>query len=245
MLKSVFNENAVHLTKVDHDYSMRGDIENSIGRIATNSFQEHSGKVSLENKEKKRQHLDHILTLLEDARRALIADIAQMQRDLDKLIEDRDNVIDKKNAISDVLDELRENGKIEVGEDCYPADEKARAAIKEFEQKTGKKFDANSPEVAEMLHYIILDLEQQETALDQKINDKVHEIEEANELLDDLSKGVDTEGKVNQKAIENAQSFIAKKEELTSKLEKVETSEALDSINEENQFVDVSADFKF
>lgn len=53
MLKSLFNQRSNDKGRIDHDYSMRGDIED-IGRIATNSHQEFRGVESTEKKEKRR-----------------------------------------------------------------------------------------------------------------------------------------------------------------------------------------------
>ncbi len=54
MLKEAFNETALHLKDVDFNYSIRGDME-SVGRIATNNFQEHKSDHHIQKKRKKDQ----------------------------------------------------------------------------------------------------------------------------------------------------------------------------------------------
>ncbi len=248
MLKAYFNEKALHQLQTDHNYSMRGDIEENIGRIPTNTKQVHNSHDFLSKKEKARRYLDYVLQLLEDARKALIADIAQMQIELEKFISDRDEIIDRKNAISKVLDDLRDDGSIEVGEDGYPMDEKAKAAIKAWEQKTGRRFDANSPEAVDMLHYIILDLQQQESDLDRKIEDKTNDIQEANELLGELDNEIGKakhNGHVNPAVLHRAEYVHKRKEELTNKLTEVENEKELDNLEANKEFINVAADFKF
>jgi len=64
MLKTLFNDKSEYLAKVDHDYAVRGDIED-IGRIATNSTQELGGERSPE-KSKKRRLEDQIIRMTND-----------------------------------------------------------------------------------------------------------------------------------------------------------------------------------
>ncbi|MDO5970293.1 hypothetical protein Q4Q35_10795 [Flavivirga aquimarina] len=247
MLKAYFNEKAFHQKQTDHNYSLRGDIEESIGRIPTTSLQTHNSHYAINKKEKDRRYLDRVLHLLQEARRAILADIAQMQIELEQLIKDRDEIIDKRNAISKVLDDLREDGRIEVGKDGYPINEKARAAIKEWEQKTGKKFDAGSLEASEMLHYIILDLSEQESKLDRDIENKNKEIQKANEILEDLDAGIEARNdgsKIPQKTINSAREYIAEKEKVSG-LEKTNMSDKLNNIDLENDSVDVTTSLKF
>ena len=61
MLKTLFNDKSEHSARVDHDYAIRGDIED-IGRIATNSTQEFRGERSPE-KSKKRRLEDQIIRM--------------------------------------------------------------------------------------------------------------------------------------------------------------------------------------
>ena len=247
MLKAYFNEKALHQLLTDHNYSMRGDIEENIGRIPTNAKQVHNSHDFLSKKEKARRYLDHVLQLLEDARKALIADIAQMQIELEKFISDRDEIIDRKNAISKVLDDLRDNGNIEIGEDGYPIDEKAKAAIKAWEQKTGRRFDANSHEAVDMLHYIILDLQQQESDLDTKIEDKINDIQEANELLGELDNEIGTakyNGHINHAIVKKVEAINIKEVELAS-VENESSLSKIEDISHENNFVDVTKGLKF
>ncbi len=248
MLKAYFNEKAVHQLQTDHNYSIRGDIEESIGRIPTNAKQKHNSYYLVSKKEKERRYLDHVLQLLEDARKTIIADIAQMQIELEKFISGRDEVIDRKNAISKVLDDLREERQIEVGEDGYPKDEKAKSAIKKWEQKTGKKIDINSPEAAETLRYILLDLQHQESELDQKIEKKNSDIQNANEILNELEDDISTaknNGVVNQTVLDRAKNILESKEELTSKLTEIENEQELNNLETDKAFIDVASDFKF
>jgi len=62
MLKSIFNEKAQYQKEVDFHYSVRGDIEENIGHIATNNFQEHHSKKHRNTKEEK--HSRHLIDIL-------------------------------------------------------------------------------------------------------------------------------------------------------------------------------------
>lgn len=247
MLKAYFNEKALHQLQTDHNYSLRGDIEESVGRIPTNAKQEHNAYSSLAKKEKTRRYLDHVLQLLEDARKAIIADIAQMQIELEIFIRDRDEVIDGKNTISKILNDLRDNDKLEVGEDGYPIDEKAKTAIKQWEQKTGEKFDANSPKAVEILRYILLDLQHQESNLDQKIEEKNNDIQNANELLNELDSEIDiakNKGNVNRAIVDKVEAINKKEVELAS-VEDMKSTNEIDNTTHENNLVDVTKGFTF
>ncbi len=57
MLRGLFNDKAIHLNEIDHNYNMRGDSENNIGRIATNAHQQDKSDEYLSKKGKQFRQL--------------------------------------------------------------------------------------------------------------------------------------------------------------------------------------------
>lgn len=177
----VVETEAEHLKRSDLEYA-RADMNSDTGRISLGHNDIKNAKSS-QNKDKERKKSE-IMKLIEDARRALLKDLAKYQADLEKHLGERDEVIDKRKAVESFLEDYRENGEFDVGEDGYPTDEKAKEAIKEWEKKTGKKWDANDPDAAEILMVIIEDYKDQEKILDDKIEEDKNNIENTTELLE-------------------------------------------------------------
>lgn len=64
MLKSLFNDKSQYLARVEHDYAMRGEIED-IGRIATNAQQEFRGERSAAKRQRRRRE-DRLVRMTRD-----------------------------------------------------------------------------------------------------------------------------------------------------------------------------------
>ena len=62
MLRNLFNDKAIHLAEVDHNYNMRGDSDDSIGRITTNANQKDKNSKYHSKKEKQLRQLIEKIT---------------------------------------------------------------------------------------------------------------------------------------------------------------------------------------
>lgn len=200
-LTDLFRDKAQEHAIKDYHYSMCIEGERSIGRMPTTNARgpDDPGKPS--NK-KKAEH--RLALLVEQGRIALLQQLEQLQLDLDKLIIERDNVVEQVTALEACLEDYKRTGAFDLAPDGYPVNEDARKAIMEWEQRTGRKFEPYAEDATDIVQLVIADLKRHEEDLNSQIQVKAQQIEEHTQRIEDLDElklkvrsGMLTEGQID------------------------------------------------
>ncbi|MFY0696709.1 MAG: hypothetical protein JXR11_02535 [Balneola sp.] len=238
MLTDDFNSEATKTAKEAFDYGMREEGAAEIGLIETANDQHAGidGKKDAERKKKEDQRLFHdVLHLLDDYRRKLLDDIDRIQEEINELIRLRDLVMERKEALEEFLDERNRTGEFNLGDDGYPTNEKAKDAIKAWEQRTGQTWDAQAQDAHIMIRLIIDEHNQEIEDFGNRIKDKFEKeldpaLKDLEEIDEALESGVVTQVDVDRikRRLEAEKNSI---EELNSTEQNVLKEEPTDAID--------------
>ncbi len=162
---------------------VEGGLENA-GRIET------ALSIALDNdgeqrKEKEKQKRLDILIQLEQLRIALMERITELQEEIDQLLELRDRVSQRLEALQQCLNDGRKNGRFEI------SDPLVAKAIREWEQAHGRSWNPEAEDAPEILLSIMKDHQNQYDDLSVQLFSKKQEqerlIQELNELDEKLA----------------------------------------------------------
>ncbi len=162
---------------------VEGGLENA-GRMET------ALSIALDNdghqrKEKEKQKTLDVLIQLEQLGIALLERITQLQEEIDQLLEARDKVSQRLEALQQCLEQGRKTGRFEIN------DPLVAEAIGEWEQEHGRAWNPEAEDASEMLLSIMKDHQNQYDDLSIQLFSKRQEqerlIQELNELDEKLA----------------------------------------------------------
>lgn len=144
-------QNTLDKDQIKHlQLSQGGKAANAGLQNLNNAPDEVRGNTQQE-KDKKDREFRNLLDRLKEHRLWLMGMMNQLQDDIDALT----LKIEECGRVIDVLEDFK-NGKIALGDDGYPDNERARKAIKEWERKNGKKWEPGTEEGMAAIDTIIL-----------------------------------------------------------------------------------------
>lgn len=207
------------LNELDLNQAKKEGGSEAVARIKTG--QDHNPITSQEQKDKKDREFNSLLERLKEHRLWLLGMMDAIQDKIDGLtqkIEDCSRVIE---ALQDFKD-----GKIALGEDGYPANDKAREAIKDWERKNGKKWEPGTEEGVAALDAIILSEDHKRADYiegrehEQKEWDKLHDKWEATDEI--IREASETGYIISNAKMKNDLAFADRLDELKQHQEQLE-----------------------
>ena len=133
---------------LDENYARRPDGPESIGRIATSSYQPENHATG-EKRKKQERNFSNLLYQLQQQRVWLLEQMKELQGQIEQWqaeIEERARNVD---AIKDCLEKYRKTGQFELDSEGYPANPRVKELLKQWEKAEGKKWDAHDPAEAQ------------------------------------------------------------------------------------------------
>lgn len=140
---------AEKLNELDLNQAKKEGGSEAVARIKTG--QDQNPVVDQQEKDKKDREFNNLLERLKEHRLWLLGMMDAIQDKIDGLTQK----IEVCGRVIEALQDFKD-GKIALGEDGYPANDKTREAIKDWERKNGKKWEPSTVEGMAALDAIIL-----------------------------------------------------------------------------------------